>query len=307
MCRAFAADLDWDDIAEHFGVTGVAAIGNGDADADSTIASLAKVDDASRKSHDKTFNTTFNADATVSSATVGKAAPIRTSHVAAVLPSPTFHATPKTDIVVVAGDSHGRRHLRAAYWSLIPRSSQTIDLSYPTYNARIETAASKPTYAPSAASMRAVIPASGYYEFKGEHPFYFHFPDDVPLFMAGLYSWWRANAHSPWRLTATILTRDAVGALASVHNRMPVLLSDDMLDDWFAPLVTAADTGTHADAASLPTAANDATASLLAAANNAGGKLSQRLAFHEVAPLRGDGPQLIEPAPSWRQGSGLFD
>jgi putative SOS response-associated peptidase YedK len=266
MCRAFAADLDWDNVAAHFGVTGVSAIDNKDVDADSTI-----------------------------------------HHSTAALPSPTFHATPKTDIAIVAGDSHGRRHLRAAYWSLIPRSSQTIDLRYPTYNARIETAASKPTYAPSAASMRAVIPASGYYEFKGEHPFYFHFPDDAPLFMAGLYSWWRANAHSPWRLTATILTRDAVGALASVHNRMPVLLPDDMLDAWFAPRATDDDTGANPDTLSLPTTENDAIASLLAAANDAGGKLSQRLAFHEVAPLHGDGPQLIEPASNWHQGQSLFD
>ena len=124
MCRAFAADLDWDDVAAHFGVS---AIDNENVGTDNTI-----------------------------------------HHSAAALPSLTFHATPKTDIAVVAGDAQGRRHLRAAYWSLIPRSSQTIDLSYPTYNARIETAASKPTYAPSAASMRAVIPASGYYEFKGE-------------------------------------------------------------------------------------------------------------------------------------------
>lgn len=263
MCRAFAADLDWDDVAAHFGVS---AIDNENVGTDNTI-----------------------------------------HHSAAALPSLTFHATPKTDIAVVAGDAQGRRHLRAAYWSLIPRSSQTIDLSYPTYNARIETAASKPTYAPSAASMRAVIPASGYYEFKGEHPFYFHAPDDAPLFMAGLYSWWRANVRLPWRLTATILTRDAVGALSSVHNRMPVLLPDDMLDDWFAPHATSGNADANPDATSLPAAANDATASLLVEANDASGELSQQLVFHEVAPLHGDGPQLIEPVPSWHQGSGLFD
>jgi putative SOS response-associated peptidase YedK len=262
MCRAFAADLDWDDVAEHFGVC---AIDADDADTGNTV-----------------------------------------HHCAAALPSPTFHTAPKTDIAIVAGDSQGRRHLRAAYWSLIPKSSKTIDLSYPTYNARIETAASRPTYAPSAASMRAIIPASGYYEFKGEHPYYFHASDDVPLFMAGLYSWWRTSAHVPWRLTATILTREAIGAPASVHSRMPVLLPDDMIDDWFAPLANGGNAGANANAASLPATANAAIASLLAEANDAGGKLSQRLVFHEIAPLHDDGPQLVEPVPRWHQGSGLF-
>jgi putative SOS response-associated peptidase YedK len=263
MCRAFAVDLDWDDIASHFGVCAIDDTGNA-------------------IHHDTAMLDT------------------------AMLPSPTFHAAPKTDIAIVAGDWQGRRHLRTAYWSLIPRSSQTIDLGYPTYNARIETAASKPTYASSAASMRAVIPASGYYEFKGKHPYYFHASGNVPLFMAGLYSWWRMNAHTPWRLTATILTREAVGAPARIHSRMPVLLPDDMIDEWFAPRAIGDDSGANADIASLPVTTNDAIASLLADASHAGGVLSQRLVFHKVAPLSGDGPQLIKPIPSWRQDPSLF-
>lgn len=197
---------------------------------------------------------------------------------AAALPRPSYNITPGRTIALVAQGKDGRRHLAGARWGLIPSWNRQTTLTYPTYNARIESAAFKPTFAESARSMRAVIPASGYYEFHGRRPFYFRAPDGRPLAMAGLFSWWRADS-SPWMLTATILTSPAVDGPATVHDRMPVLLPSGMTAAWLDRSI-------------------DGTA-LLAEARERGGTLSRSLVFHEVAPFSpsADGRRLIRPMP----------
>lgn len=150
-------------------------------------------------------------------------------------------------------------------------------MPYQTYNARIESAHVKPAFAESTKSMRAIIPASGYYEWKSRRPFYFHAPDDSPLFLAGLYSWWRQAPTSPWILTAAIITCPAAEEFADIHDRMPLQVPRDMADVWLDP-------------------SKDGEP-LLRAAENAGIGISRALRFHEVAALSGDGAHLIQPLP----------
>ncbi|WP_241677009.1 SOS response-associated peptidase [Bifidobacterium jacchi] len=201
---------------------------------------------------------------------------------AASLPRPSYNVRPGQTITVVAQSRDGRRHLSGARWSLVPSWSAGPALTYPTYNARIESAAVKPTFAESTRSMRAIIPASGYYEYHGRRPFYFHAPDDGPLAMAGLFSWWRSPQSTKqqpmsWMLTATILTCPAVDGPATVHDRMPVLVPSDMTGVWL-------DRSTDGS-------------SLLAGLTSNGTELSRRLAFHEVAPFApmDDGRRIIRP------------
>lgn len=228
MCRRFALDLSWDDVAARFGVTADGTQADGDADG---------------------------------------------------LPAlPCFRFEPKRTIGVIARGRDGRNRLAAAHWSLVPRWSRDFELPFPTYNARSESAADKPTFADSVRSMRAIVPATGYFEFKGDRPFYFHSQDGSPLAMAGLYSWWRdpsAEPSSPWRLTATVLTCPALDAFAKVHDRMPLLVPPDMIGRWLD--------GSQDGAA------------LLRNLRAAGPDLSAQLDFHETAPADGDGSQLIEP------------
>ncbi|WEV68503.1 SOS response-associated peptidase family protein [Bifidobacterium sp. ESL0775] len=191
------------------------------------------------------------------------------------LPSRTFLVKPKQNIGLIAQGRDGTRHLRGASWSLIPRVSATDNLDYPTYNSRIESAKWRPAYCDSLDHMRAIIPASGYFEPHQRRPFYFHAPDDHVLAMAGLYSWWRQTPSSPWKLTAAIMTCAATGGTEKIHKRMPLLISANLRDRWLDP---------HQDGVSI-----------LDAVHQSANKLAQRLEFHEVAPLSGDGPHIIEP------------
>ena len=104
-----------------------------------------------------------------------------------VLPRPSYNIAPTQNIAVIAQGKDGHRHLTGAYWSLIPSWSPGKTLPYPTYNARVESAHVKSTFAESTRSRRTIIPASGYYEWKGRRPFYFS-PEmeSTALAMAGL-------------------------------------------------------------------------------------------------------------------------
>lgn len=207
----------------------------------------------------------------------------------ASLPAPSYNLQPKRTIGIVAQGRDGKRHLAGAYWSLIPAWSGDMNLQYPTYNARVESACDKPTFADAAKSMRAIIPASGYYEYRGRRPYYFHAPDEAPLFLAGLFSWWRAPQQrtTPWMLTATILTCNAVDGPATVHDRMPLLVPHDMTGVWLDRSVDGA--------------------TLISAMQEGGIELSRSLAFHEVAAF---GPEddcrtLIQPRPQM-EATSLF-
>lgn len=192
------------------------------------------------------------------------------------LPAPSWNIAPTQTIAIAAQDDRGTRHIAPAYWSFIPSWADSKKLAYPTHNARIETALDKRTFSEAAHSHRAIIPATGYYEWdQHKTPHYFHDTERPILFLAGLYNWWRPNEQSPWLLTCTILTRQATGGAAEVHNRMPVLIGNDLVDPWLGP-------------------ASEAR-SLMNEASAKGARLSDRLSSHTVAKLRGDGPQLIEP------------
>jgi putative SOS response-associated peptidase YedK len=105
-------------------------------------------------------------------------------------------------------------------------------------NARAETLESRPTFAEAFAQRRCVIPASGFYEWNGpgyaRQPFWIHRRDGDVVLFAGLYQ--DAEKNAPGTQSAfTILTCAANSALATIHDRMPVILSDRDADDWISP------------------------------------------------------------------------
>lgn len=196
--------------------------------------------------------------------------------------APSYNISPGATIAVIrhTGDEEGM--LSAARWSLIPEWSDTSRLPYPTFNARVETAAERPTFRDAARSGRILVPMLGYYEWDlHRRPHWFHLPDDRPLLVAGLLSVWHGIP------TCTILTRRAEGRCAEIHDRMPVIIPPSRVQLWF-------DSGTDAQTA-------------LRDADRVGDGAVRLLTLHPVAPLRGDGPGLIEPVVRDGGQGTLFD
>jgi putative SOS response-associated peptidase YedK len=100
-------------------------------------------------------------------------------------------------------------------------------------NARSETAAEKPMFREAMLTRRCLIPASGYFEWKKDGKkktkYAFHLPNS-PLYLAGCF---HQEKDSPLPVFV-ILTRDAVNGLEEIHDRMPVIIPEERIIDWFS-------------------------------------------------------------------------
>ena len=94
-------------------------------------------------------------------------------------------------------------------------------------NARAESALERPTFRESVQDRRCIIPARGFYEWnKSKEKFTFERKETPVLFMAGCYNWYEGQERF------VILTTEANPSVASVHNRMPLILEPEELKDW---------------------------------------------------------------------------
>lgn len=133
---------------------------------------------------------------------------------------------------MVAGFTANGGH--AMCWGLIPAWSDDTSGKYSTFNARVETVASKPAYRGAwRHGNRCLLPALGYYEWQkqtaGKQPFFIRSEAGQPLLFAGLYEPGR-NDSIP--MSCTMLTCAAREDLAAIHPRMPVLFDIEQGRDW---------------------------------------------------------------------------
>ena len=91
-------------------------------------------------------------------------------------------------------------------------------------NARTETIRERPMFKDLVATQRCVIPADGFYEWKGREPHYFHLLGHELFALAGL---WRDGR-------CVILTRAADQNMRGIHDRMPVILRRERWSQWLA-------------------------------------------------------------------------
>ncbi|WP_159622790.1 SOS response-associated peptidase [Ruania rhizosphaerae] len=149
-----------------------------------------------------------------------------------------------------------RRELHVARWGLVPGWAKDVSVGARMFNARSDSLATKSAFAKSLRGRRCVVVADGYYEWLKEDvpgqpkpkrtPFYIHRSDDQPLAFAGLYAWWPDPAKSRddpdrWVLSTTIVTEDARGGLEEIHDREPVVLSQEAIGPWLDPAITTPD------------------------------------------------------------------
>ncbi len=208
------------------------------------------------------------------------------------LPEPSFNIAPTQQATIVldsAKTDPPTRRVESARWGLVPGWAKDLSIGSRAFNARAEELEGKRMFAPALARRRAVIPATGYYEWKrdehGKVPLFIHPEGGEPLLFAGLYEWWKDPSLADddptrWVLSFTILTRGAVGALGSVHDRMPVFLDVDHADAWL-------DTDLDEPRDVLDAALDDAP------------RVAESFAWHEVGAavgnVRNDGAHLIDP------------
>ncbi len=134
----------------------------------------------------------------------------------------------------------GENRLVFFRWGLIPSWAKDPAVGRKMINARAETLAQKPSFREALQRRRCLIPADGFYEWRGEKgqrtAVRFRLRSGEPFGFAGLYETWNTPAGEPLS-TCTIVTTASNALVASVHDRMPVILSGERMGLWLDPSV----------------------------------------------------------------------
>jgi putative SOS response-associated peptidase YedK len=136
---------------------------------------------------------------------------------------PRFNVAPGDAHPLLLAEAGRRRMISASFGVALPAGM--------TVNARLETAASRPSFREAWRGHRAAVPADGFFEWEGppsaRRPTWFHLADRRPLLLAALLG--PAPGGGPGFV---ILTTGATAPVRALHDRMPVLVPAPLLDAW---------------------------------------------------------------------------
>ena len=155
-----------------------------------------------------------------------------------------WNISPTTTIPFISESKNGSatRDINLASWGLIPSWAKDSSRQANAINARVESISEKPTFREAFKSRRCLVPVSGYYEwatelgqYRPKQPFFISNKESKTLAIAGIYEEWINPESNQSLTTAAIITRSAVGVVAPIHNRMPVILPSQLWDTWLNP------------------------------------------------------------------------
>ncbi len=160
-----------------------------------------------------------------------------------------FNTSPTTAIPILRHVASRGTEIATARWGLIPNWWKNEAPPTFSFNARLEEAAGKPMWRHPLRHSRCLIPAQGWYEWQAidgqdpktgkpktlKKPHYLYRADGALLAFAGLLSVRTTPEQDAPLLSCAILTRAAVGPVAEVHDRMPLVLDDAANAEWLDP------------------------------------------------------------------------
>ena len=150
-----------------------------------------------------------------------------------------YNVAPCDEVLAVTTDREGQPRGELLRWGLVPSWAKSPDTGLKMINARLETVTEKPAFRGPLERFRCLIPADGFYEWRRgpsptggpKQPFHITRRDGQVFAFAGLWSIWHADDGGTLR-TCTILTTAANPAIASLHDRMPVILDPGAEPAW---------------------------------------------------------------------------
>ncbi|MDA1129101.1 MAG: SOS response-associated peptidase [Chloroflexi bacterium] len=150
---------------------------------------------------------------------------------------PRYNIAPTQSVLTVTND--GRRRGEVMLWGLVPFWAMDLRSNARMINAVGETAASKPAFRAAFKKRRCLVLANGFYEWRKEDrrriPTYIYSRNGDPLAFAGLWETWKSPDGEVIQ-SCTIITTEANSSIQPLHNRMPVILSDETQLLWLDPL-----------------------------------------------------------------------
>ncbi|WP_366656499.1 SOS response-associated peptidase [Fodinicurvata sp. EGI_FJ10296] len=180
--------------------------------------------------------------------------------------SPRYNVAPGQTVPIVVSmvgpedpqdGGAGGRSLREAQWGFAPRWAKPESKMPRPINARGESVADKPMFRDAFRRSRCLVPMDGFYEWSRlsgpKRPYLIGRADGRMMAVGGLVGE-RAEPDAESgpesrpvsaggsRLSLAIVTTQAVGDVASLHDRMPLILEPDDFEAWLhGPVELAAD------------------------------------------------------------------
>lgn len=149
--------------------------------------------------------------------------------------APRFNVAPSQPVLAIPND--GANTADFFVWGLIPMWAKDPSIGSRLINARGETVAEKASFRGSFKYKRCLILADGFYEWKTNPgkktkiPYFIHMQDRKPFAFAGLWDSWESADGSSIK-TCTIITTEPNDLMATIHNRMPVILHPRDYTNW---------------------------------------------------------------------------
>lgn len=154
--------------------------------------------------------------------------------------APRYNIAPTQPVAAVRATPDGRK-LSMLRWGLIPAWVKDLKKAPTLVNARVDTVLEKPSFRGAFRARRCLIPADGFYEWKTvdgkKQPMYFSMQDGTPFALAGLWERWEGPDGQVLE-SCTTLTTDPNPLVATVHDRMPVILPVEAHALWLDPMLT---------------------------------------------------------------------
>lgn len=155
--------------------------------------------------------------------------------------SPGYNVAPSQMIPVVTGGDN--RRVADSVWGI----AAAWKPSTMVINARMETIHEKPMFKHLIGRGRCIVPMSGYYEWltneqtkrsmnlgSGKIPFFITAAPGSPLVHGRLLAAAGLLRNVDGRSSCVLLTRRANESVSNIHDRMPVLLDEEAIDEWLS-------------------------------------------------------------------------
>jgi putative SOS response-associated peptidase YedK len=153
--------------------------------------------------------------------------------------SPSYNIAPSQSVLAVINNGKTNR-MGFLRWGLIPPWAKDISIGYKMVNARAETLTEKPSYRQAFYKRRCLIVADSFYEWKQINnqkiPMRILLKSHGLFAMAGLWEHWTSpDGNSIF--SCTIITTKPNQLMASIHDRMPVILKPEDEKIWLNPSI----------------------------------------------------------------------
>ena len=157
---------------------------------------------------------------------------------------PSYNICPTDESLAIIVNRAGEREAALLKWGLIPFWGKSAKIGASMINARADTLTEKPAFKESLETRRCLVLADSFYEWRTDGvlklPIRYTLAGGEVFAFAGLWASWR-GPDGPVG-SCTIITTEPNELIQPVHDRMPVILSDEAERLWLDTYVQ--DTGT---------------------------------------------------------------